>query len=162
MKKQLIGTVAITIMLTGCLSSELPEEDTCPGTLYNTTHDKVGESGLILKPSEFMYIEFERIEEIYQETQECVGVVATGPTVEFISFEHRGLGKVWGVHMAASSSVLVNNDSDEEYLPRDCKTDEETLRHEFVHHLLYVSGKNWRDGQSKMFEKCGQGPSVEN
>lgn len=154
----------IVVMLSGLggcnlLDSQFDNGVEC-NTLHEVTRETVTESGVLIKPTADSYLSPERIETIYKETQSCVGVYAVGPVVEFRSFSRAGLGGAWAVYMPVHLTVLIN--ADETSLDyRDCETDEQAIRHEFVHHLLYVSGQDHRDGQP-IFSKCGLGVSTNN
>lgn len=97
--------------------------------------------GLTLEPSRNMYITFDEMVQIYKETMECVGLGTNipGPTVRFTSFSQMNLGGAWGVYAGAGEIVLVDTD-EHTGLNRDCVTDRQTLRHEFIHHILHKSG----------------------
>jgi len=117
----------ILVILTGCGASD--DDDRCL-TQYTTTSLNVGGTGLMLEPASNMYVSFEQIEQFYLDTEACVGVHATGPTVRFESY--MGPMGLWGPGL-----VRINTNT---YWYRDCKTDEQILKHEFVHELLHLGG----------------------
>ena len=138
-----IIVVSMAIALSACGSSTEDTEDTSCNILYNTTTIQVGDSGLVLEPSENMYVTFSQIEAIYIDVETCMGVVATGPIVVFTSFSEcvevlglncEGLGGNLGQYSIGAQLVLMN--TDEHVFDRNCVTDRDTLKHEFVHHLL--------------------------
>jgi len=59
---------------------------------YSTDQERIDEYGLILKSSQDMYVNFEEISKAYVDTMACMGMTATGPTVEFKSFSFAGIG----------------------------------------------------------------------
>ena len=70
-------------------------------------------------------------EQVYEDTQACMGLTAPKPTVEFISFDERGLGDVWAVYHPHDWVVLVNDDRE-----RTCTQERQILTHEYIHHIL--------------------------
>ena len=137
-------------LLAGCGSSGSSDEDNdkwCTQQ-YNTASVQVGESGLMLQPANNMYVTFSQIEEFYIQTQACVGVIATGPLVIYENF----MGPM-GLY-SFNQEVRINTNI---YWERDCKTDEQILKKEFVHHLLHLGGFPFEDNlnhNSPLFEQC--------
>ncbi len=129
----------LSISLSGCGSTDNNDESY---NQYNTSSVIVGTSGLLLNPSQNMYVTFPQIENFYLETQNCVNVVATGPIVSFKSFSGPG-----GIYSIFNRSVLINTNESPQ---RSSKTDEFFLRHEFVHHLLDYTGLSWEDNKSHL------------
>ncbi|KKN60218.1 hypothetical protein LCGC14_0534170 [marine sediment metagenome] len=139
--------LAITaISLTGCGGSDSDDSDDNE-IQYSTTSVQVGVSGLSLQPSQNMYVTFPQIEQFYLEVEACMGVVASGPIVIFTSFSEcvevqgingplncEGLGGNLGQYSIGAQLVLMN--TDEHVFDRNHVTDRDTLKHEFVHHLL--------------------------
>lgn len=77
---------------------------------------------------------------LFLETQQCLGLSAPKPDVEFIDFNERGLGKVWAVYIPAHESILVNTGDMGLGFEHTCQTDNEALKHEYVHHILHSNG----------------------
>jgi len=100
----------------------------------------------------------------YKETEICTGLSAPGPKVQFVSFTHFGIGG-WGAYMEIAKMVMINTDehSTVESISwnRDAITDQQTLKHEFIHHLLHMNGMGDLNvnHDSPLFEKCGVGVS---
>lgn len=151
--------IMIPLALVGCIEGQQPGLS-CQ-TIHNTKEEQITKSGLALLPSSDMYLSIQDMDRIYKETEQCTGLSAPPPTVRYDSFHKLGIGSVWAVYMAVSSSILINSD-DQKTALRDCDTDEQAFRHESVHHLLYMNGLAWHDGESSLFTKCGQGVSISN
>lgn len=137
----------LLIVLTGCV----PEEQEPCNTKYSYD-DTMGATGLELKATSSPFITFSKMEAMYKDLELCLGVNAPGPTVEYRSFKASGLGGGWGVYMPANRLIWLN--TDESIAPRNCHSDRETIRHEYVHHILYMNGKDYSHG-SPEFERCG-------
>jgi hypothetical protein len=131
---------------------------------YSTDQELTDSYGLALKPSENMYINFESISKVYEETMACMGMTAPGPTVEFRSFSFAGLGGAWAFYHFAGNTIWINTDEDDNGQERDSTTDIEALKHEFVHHILHMNGasEESRSHSSPLFSKCGQGVKSHN
>jgi len=143
----------VLVALAGCDSGGSSADfDTCDVS-YSWPRDVYGESGLVLHATApaVTFVQFEEMERIYRDVAMCAVPVPTpGPRVEFRSFEHMGLGGAWGVY-AANGTVYVN--TDERDVQRNCRSDAATLKHEYVHHVLYMNGRDWHHS-SPAFEQC--------
>ena len=126
---------------------------------YSTDQVLINEYGLTLTPSKDMYIDFDSISKAYIDTMACMGMTATGPTVEFRSFSFAGLGAGWAFYIAVESTIWINIDEDDIFLKRNSTTDIEALKHEFIHHILHMNGagEESRGHSSPFFKKCGIG-----
>ena len=126
---------------------------------YSTDQVLINEYGLTLTPSKDMYIDFDSISKAYIDTMACMGMTATGPTVEFRSFSFAGLGAGWAFYIAVESTIWINIDEDDIFLKRNSTTDIEALEHEFIHHILHMNGagEESRGHSSPFFKKCGIG-----
>lgn len=150
------------VLLAGC-SVDNPTENTY-------TEDQVdGNTGLTLKPSEGMWISFPEMVAIYLETEACMGMTAPAPTVYFKDFGeyfNGAIGAVWGFH--TQGTIYINTELDnpewESYgFYRDKTTDTETLRHEYIHNILYHNtGDGDSDHSSEMYQLCGLGVNLKN
>jgi len=131
---------------------------------YSTDQVLINEYGLTLTPSKDMYVDFERISKAYTDTMACMGMTATGPTVEFRSFSFAGLGGGWAFYVPVESTIWINIDEDDIVLKRDSSTDIEALEHEFIHHILHKNGagEESRGHASPLFKKCGLGVKSNN
>lgn len=138
----------IAVLLSACGTAG-GDDDRC---LLNgsSTSMQVADSGLTLEPSIDMHVTFEQMEQFYLETEVCVGVLAAGPTVVFEDFK----GPM-GVISIGTGRIRINTST---VWYRSCDTDEDVLRHEFVHHLLHARGESLEDNKahkSPLFKECG-------
>jgi hypothetical protein len=144
----------IAILATsGCGSNS--GSDNCH-TKVSYTHDQVGPSGLMLRATQEPYITFADMEKIYRQTEACVGVTTTGPTVAYVDLKAAGYSNysnTWGLTQLYTGLVVINT-----YMPaRSCATDTHTLKHEFVHYLLHAKGFPEVDNEahnSPLFTQC--------
>jgi hypothetical protein len=137
--KNLTLVLIVSIVLTGC---ELPEDEPC-NAKYNYSNGKLGTTGLTLKATSETFITFGEMEAIYKDVQSCLKLPDTsGPVIEYASGkdDYWGILGGWGVFMVSDTIKIIMN-TDQDLIPRNCHSDRETLRHEFVHHLLYMNGK---------------------
>lgn len=142
------AAITLAVMLAACNSS-----DEQPETSYSWPNDVHGVTGITLHaPNAITFVSFEEIESEWRDVSVCAvpGIVAPGPRVEFRSFKQMGLGGAWGV-FTADGTVYVN--SDEGPAGRNRTSDRETLRHEFVHYALWVSGHDWKHA-NPAFVRC--------
>lgn len=146
--------IPLLLILSGCSVDNQPE--------INMYDEPMTDSyGLTLEPSDEMYISFETVSRLYQDTMACMGLTAPPPTVAWKSFSEQYIGGAWGVYIATGELVWIN--TDENVAPRNEASDSETLKHEYVHHILYMNGLPYHDGESpEMFKNCGQGVYVRN
>ena len=127
--------------------------DTC-NTTYSYSNDVYGDSGLMLKSTkdEVAYISFAEMEKVYRDVEMCVVNTKTpGPIVDYRDFKQMGLGGAWGIY-AAGLGVFINTD-EANGVQRNCHSDRETLKHEFVHHILYMNGQDWKHS-NPAFVQC--------
>ena len=145
--------------LLGCDLKSENDPDSCgSGTVYNYEPEVTGKTGLLLQaPANDLYISFEEMEQYYGEMQSCTGMTAPPPIVWATSFKERGLGGAWGVYVYAQQIVMLN--TDENLVPRDCISDRQTIKHEFVHHILYMNGDDASHG-NPLFAQCAIGVNV--
>lgn len=150
-----IIAISICALLSGCAV----DNDVVK---YSTDQVLIDEHGLTLKPSNDMYIDFDRISKAYTDTMSCMGMTATGPTVEYRSFSFAGLGGAWAFYHPVEGTIWINTDEDDIVLKRDSGTDIEALEHEFIHHILYMNGASQesRGHSSPFFKTCGLGVKV--
>ena len=128
-------------------------------TKYSTNQELIDEYGLALEPSQDMYVNFDQISKAYVDTMTCMGMSATGPTVEFKSFSFAGIGGGWAFYHSVASTIWINTDEEDIVMERDCTTDLEALKHEFVHHILHKNDahEESRGHSSTLFNKCSVG-----
>lgn len=148
----LIGAIAIT----GCSVDNGPNCD----SIYTYTEAQTDATGIVLSPGGELYVDFATVSKLYQDTQACMGMTAPPPTVEVEDFSQRigGIGG-WGLYVASGQLVWLNSKIDE-IIPRNCASDVETLKHEYVHHILYMNVDDASGHSSPMFAQCGPGPYV--
>lgn len=150
-----IIVVGICAILSGCV---VDNELGCD-TKYSTDQELTDEYGLVLKPSQDMFVNFEQISKAYIDTMTCMGMSATGPTVEFRSFSFAGIGGGWAFYHPVAGAVWINTDEEDIVQERNCRTDMEALKHEFVHHILQKNdaGEESHGHSSILFNKCSVG-----
>lgn len=149
----LIGALA----LSGCGGGA--DLDMCYYT--QSSEQRSGATGLTLAPSKDMYVSFADMERFYTEMQNCTGIhPAAGPTVYYKRFAENNLGQAWAFQ--TQNVIWVNTD---QALNRNCHSDEQALKHEFVHYLLYASGVPAdvnANHDSAYLEQCAPGVRTEN
>ena len=147
------------IAFLGCNSQSESDPNSCGmGTVYNYEPEVIGKTGLVLQAStNDLYITFEEIELYYGEMQSCTGMIAPAPIVWATSFKERGLGGGWGAYLYANQIVMLN--TDENIVPRDCISDRQSIKHEYVHHILYMNGAD-ASHANPMFAQCAIGVNV--
>lgn len=146
-----VAATALAVFLSGCYVEPTPVDAGC-GDMFDVVSDTVTASGVMVVPSHDVYLSPEDVESEYAYVQSCSGLSAPGPIVEFRGFSHLGLPQLSGVYMPVHQKVMVNTEL--EY--RDCDTDRQTLRHEYLHHLLYMNGleDSSHSHSSPYFEQC--------
>jgi hypothetical protein len=145
--------------LLGCNLQTENDPNSCgTGTVYNYDSQVSSKMGLVLQvPASDLYISFGEMEQYYHEMQRCTGMTAPPPKVWATSFKDRGLGGVWGAYMYAHQVVMLN--TDDNIVPRDCISDRESLKHEYIHHILYMNGAD-ASHENPIFTQCAIGVNV--
>lgn len=150
------------ILLAGCSSSS-GDSDRCYDIAHEYTYDIVGETGLMLVATapEYAFITFEEMEAEYIDVEACAANTGTpGPTVIFTSFNDYGFRLELALYYYAIQTVFIDTD-DEPWLPvRNCISDREFLRHEFMHHILYLNGEDPGHSNPKFAECNALGPKT--
>lgn len=113
------------VLLTACSGGGSTEPD---NNWCETTKDPEGR----------MYVTWAQVDQFYVDVQACVGISAEVPTIVWESFALNGSIAAMGSYLHTTQTVKVN--TDDPIGRRDCVTDEYTLKHEFVHHLLSMGG----------------------
>lgn len=153
----------ISLLFTALLGCDLQNENdanSCGmGTVYNYDTEVVSsKAGLVLQaPANNMYITVGEIEQYYLDMQSCTDMTAPAPKVWATGFKERGLGGGWGAYVYAHQIVMLN--TDENIVPRDCISDRQSIKHEFVHHILYVNGQD-ASHENPLFAQCAIGVNV--
>lgn len=149
----------IFIALSAC---SVDNTDEGCGAIQSYTTEQTDATGIVLEPSDEMYVDFATVSKLYQETQTCMGMTAPAPRVAWVDFTQR-IGSLggWGVYVVSGEVVWINTAIDE-VIPRNCASDRATLKHEYVHHILHLNGMGAesKGHSSPMFKKCGIGPYV--
>jgi hypothetical protein len=146
--------VLIISFLTACGGAQ---DRNCERHMVNNNQPITGTSGLTLDTSYGMYMTFPQMESIYENMKQCVGVYPTtgvGPTVYYKDFSKNNLGAAWAFH--TGGVIWVNNDN-VNLPPRNCHSDQNALKHEIIHYLLYISDSDVAsntDHGSDFFTKC--------
>ena len=156
-----LGVVCVVAVLSGCA-----ESDTSCGTIHNYLDEQTDANGLTLKPSKNMLHSFGQVSAVYAETMACMGMTADGPDVMFMNFRtyyNREVFGPWALYHPGGL-VQINTDTDPAHgFTRDCRTEMEGLKHEFVHHILNANELNWHDGSGEDgFVDCGIGVNTYN
>ncbi len=144
----------IALSLVGC--ENIGEEIRCD-TVYETTEDTTSEYGINLKASSNMHITLKKMDKFYKEMEVCSNLTAVPPTVWYISFDFFNIGGSWGYYHSATNTILMNTDVN--IVERSCLSDEQTFKHESIHHILKMNGYDYSHS-SPMFEKCAVGVNV--
>lgn len=159
--KNLITIIALATLI-GC------SVDNSDNVSHSYTEEQVGAYGVTLEAgSSDMWVSFPEIVNIYESTMTCLGMTADGPTVTFKS-TNTWLGEgfnAWGYYLANGQLVIVNTDEQKGagFPARNKDIDTQVLKHEFIHHILYMNGIAHRDSESpELFGKCGQGVNINN
>lgn len=156
--KNLIAIIALATLV-GCSADN--SDDGC-GSIHSYTTEQTDATGIILEPSQEMYVSFETVSKLYQETMACMGMTAPAPRVAWIEFNQR-TGSIggWGLYNPSAEIVWINLSIDE-VIPRNCHSDRETLKHEYVHHILHLNdlGHLSADHAAPQFAQCGMGTYV--
>lgn len=152
-------TNVLFISLVGCnLQSENDTNSCGMDTVYNYETEVNSKAGLVLQaPANDLYITFDEMEQYFIEMQSCAGMTAPAPKVWATSFKERGLGGGWGAYLYAHQIVMLN--TDENIVPRDCISDRQSIKHEFIHHILYMNGQDASHG-NPLFAQCANGVNV--
>ena len=153
MKKAILIFLAVCAGCSAGGGSDGPNSASCL-TTYGYQYDQTGETGLTLKATipHYTYVSFNEMENEYTDIEACIANTNTpGPTVIFGSFDHIGIGGK-AVYVYVSQTVYINTDQDDGPL-RNCISDREFLRHEFVHHVLELNGEDSSHANPK-FKSC--------
>ena len=148
-------------LVAGCSSGGSGETQSCFDIAYGYEYEQIDtETGLTLQPtisevgSFATFISFEEMVEEYKDLEACAADNDTpGPNIVFTSFNHVGFRLELALYYYAQQTVYIDTDH-EEWLPtRNCISDREFLRHEFMHHVLYLNGEDDSHSNPK-FEQC--------
>lgn len=149
--------VAALALVGGCSGGggDGPEGRSCLAT-FGYQYDQISNTGLTLRATvpQYTFITFEEMEAEYIDLEACAANTGTpGPTVNFTGFEHLGLGGGYAVYSYASQDIYINTD-DLGYGPRrNCISDRKFLRHEYMHHVLFLNGEDSSHNNAK-FKSC--------
>ena len=162
----LIVAGLLLLFLAGCSSSagegQGPEGRSCLAT-FSYEYDQVGSTGLTLTAmgNEYSFITFEEMEAEYIDVEMCAANTTTpGPYVTFTSFNEYPFQLELALYYYALQTVFIDTDI-ESWLPiRNCISDREFLRHEFMHHILYLNGEEPGHTNPKFAQCDALGPKT--
>jgi hypothetical protein len=135
------------LLLTACNV----EQEQC-NTVYGYSTDQVNAAGLVLKSTDDAYVTFGQMGQFYNDMEKCTGLTALPPSIIYADFEKLHIGGAWGVYDYSTQTVLI--DTNETYNIRNCKSDTATLKHEYIHHILYLNGRD-SSHTNPAFAHCG-------
>jgi hypothetical protein len=141
--------LALLIALTGC-GSETGNNNHGYGYHY----DQIGATGLRVRYASAQLPALADIERLYQETEACTGITATGPLLIFTDPVPGDSGTAYGSAFLDTGTVFIST-----WLNTDASASFWTYKHEFVHYLLHQSGFDITanaDHQSPLFADCTQ------
>ena len=163
-----IVTAIIIVMLLAALvgcsggSGSGPEGRSCLAT-FSYEYDQVSDTGLVLTAmgNEYSFITFGEMEAEYIDLEACAANTGTpGPIVTFTSFNDYPFQLELALYYYALQTVFIDTDV-EEWLPlRNCISDREFLRHEYMHHVLYLNGEDPGHTNPKFAECDALGPKT--
>lgn len=141
------------LILAGC-GSETGRDNHGWGYQY----DQIGATGLRVRYAGIQLPTLADIEKLYQETEACAGISATGPLLIFTDpVPTSGDVPVYGSALLDTGTVFISK-----RLDTDIRLSYWTYKHEFVHYLLHQSGFDDTanaNHQSPLFSDCTQPPA---
>lgn len=159
------------VLVSGCVEELSSNDNVDPvydycSAPHDIEHDIVDESGLYvpvflpnyspteqLRIAKNLFVKTDAIIELYHEIENCVGVPPTsGPQMWFVNFSDLGWGGSWGFTHYAGGIIAINTEVTDTN-QRNCISDVDTLRHEYVHYITYMNGLDHKHG-SIYFERC--------
>lgn len=128
---QSLGTViVVTLLLVGC-----GNEQSSTNNGYGTTYDESTPYGLRVRYVDSHSPRIETLDAIFKEVAACMGSsLPNGPLVIFAG-EITSNEDVPGIYLPASGTIVILNS-----LAFDQPGGYWTVKHEFVHHILHLSG----------------------
>jgi len=151
----IIIALTLGLLLVGCTTDG-------SDSLYDTLTERTdATSQLTLLPSKDVYASFDDIVAAYHTTMACVGLVADGPTIKYVSYKtdfNGAYGAPWAGYISPGH-IFVNTDLHD----RDARTDREALTHEYIHHILdHNDSQHGHSGNEALFAQCGVGVNTFN
>ena len=138
-----------------------------------TSNQYDASTNLTLLASSEMWISFEQVVALHKEMQACLGLSINPDTdntvIAWRSFNETSadwygikLGPVWGVHFGrdGDSNAYINTDLDKapyihQGFDRNVYTDTQTVKHEFIHSILYHTTGNGDGGHTNdAYTRC--------
>ena len=158
MRNKLLIAGLLATTLVGCGVGGDDDWESCH-TWYSYDQEIYFEDGLVLEPSA-MYITAQQVDQFFQEVQACMGASGiTGPRVKFLNFRENGMFGGAGLYTFADGGRVYIN-TDESFAELDCNRNRQDLKHELVHHVLYMTGADWetvnQNHNSPYFGTCTQ------
>jgi len=156
--------IAALLLVAGCSggTGSGPEGRSCLAT-FGYEYDQVSSTGLTLTATgnEYTFITFEEMEAEYIDVEMCAANTNTpGPRITFTSFNAYPFQLELALYYYALQTVFIDTDV-ESWLPmRNCISDREFLRHEFMHHILYLNGEEPGHTNPKFAQCDALGPKT--
>jgi hypothetical protein len=151
------------LVIAGCSAGDSDDLDSCYDIAHEYTYDIVGETGLMLVATtpHYSFITFEEMEAEYIDVEACAANTGTpGPTVVFTSFNDYPFQLELALYYYAIQTVFIDTDN-EPWLPvRNCISDREFLRHEYMHHVLHLNGEDPSHANPKFAACDALGPKT--
>mgnify|MGYP001574911751 CR=1 FL=1 len=124
---------------------------------YGYEYDQIGATGLRVRWAGTQQPSLADIEKLYQETEACTGISASGPLVIFTDPVPSNGGVVYGSIFLDTGTVFIST-----WLNTVTWLNSLTYKHEFVHYLLHQSGFDITanaNHRSPLFTDCTQWPA---
>ena len=156
--------IAALLLVAGCSggTGSGPEGRSCLAT-FGYEYDQVSDTGLVLTATDNaqVFITFEEMEAEYIDVEMCAANTNTpGPRITFTSFSAYPFQLELALYYYALQTVFIDTDV-ESWLPmRNCISDREFLRHEFMHHILYLNGEEPGHTNPKFAQCDALGPKT--
>jgi len=153
--------IPLMILLAGCGSTD-DDWLSCSNVAHEYTYDITGETGLTLLTTtpEYLFLTFEEVEAEYIDLEACaVNTGTPGPYIELMDFRDRIPNYGYAVYIFAHLTVYL--DTNPNLTPqRNCISDREYLRHEFMHHVLRMNGEDGSHANPKFAACDALGPKT--
>ncbi len=148
--------------MAGCSAGGSGEYTSCY-TTYSYDYEQVGATGLTLKPmdDEYSFLSFEEMEAEYIDLEACAANTNTpGPNVVFVDFKEAWPRYSRALYYYAILTAYIDTNPGEPPLERNCISDREFLRHEYMHHVLHLNGEDPSHANPKFAACDALGPKT--
>lgn len=152
----------VVLGLAGCSAGGSGEYTSCY-TTYSYDYEQVGATGLTLKPmdDEYSFLSFEEMEAEYIDLEACAANTNTpGPNVVFVDFKEAWPRYSRALYYYAILTAYIDTNPGEPPLERNCISDREFLRHEYMHHVLHLNGEDPSHANPKFAACDALGPKT--